>query len=56
MPSGMLCHVALVRANIPLKRQFLQEPRGITSQKMAFFMVTAVRTSDLTCVIYNFYC
>jgi hypothetical protein len=30
---------------IPLKCLFLHRPHGITSQKMAFFMVTAVKTS-----------
>jgi hypothetical protein len=27
---------------------FLQEPHGITSQKTPFFIVTAVKTSNLT--------
>jgi hypothetical protein len=45
--SEMLCHVALVRTNISEERQFLQEPHSITSQKMAFFIVTAVKTSNL---------
>jgi hypothetical protein len=31
------------------KYQFLQEPHGVTSQKMTFFIVTAVKTSNLTC-------
>jgi hypothetical protein len=82
VPSGMLCHVALVRTdlseepsasfirvtrigeigttlaatsnrrtlrrNIPLKRRFLKEPHGVTSQKTPFFIVTAVKTSNLT--------
>jgi hypothetical protein len=40
MPSsGMLCHVGLVRTDVPLKRQFSQEPYGVTFQKMAFFIV-----------------
>jgi hypothetical protein len=30
------------------KRQFLQEPHGVTSQKTAFFIVTAMKTSNLT--------
>jgi hypothetical protein len=30
------------------KRQFLQEPHGVTSQKTPFFIVTAVKTSNLT--------
>jgi hypothetical protein len=36
------------RRYVPLKRQFLQEPQGITSQKTPFFIVTAVETSNLT--------
>jgi hypothetical protein len=38
--SGMLRHVALVR--------FLQEPHGVTSQKTQFFIVTTMKTSNLT--------
>jgi hypothetical protein len=30
------------------KRQFLQEPHDVISQKTAFFIVTAVRTSNPT--------
>jgi hypothetical protein len=34
---------------IPIpKRRFLQEPHGVTSQKTPFFIVTAVKTSNLT--------
>jgi hypothetical protein len=36
---GMLGRVALVR--------FLQEPHAVTSQKTPFFIVTAVKTSNL---------
>jgi hypothetical protein len=36
----MLPRVALV--------MFLEEPQGVISQKMAFFIVTAVETSNLT--------
>jgi hypothetical protein len=37
----------MLRRNTKCHR-FLQEPHGITSQKTPFFMVTAVKTSDLT--------
>jgi hypothetical protein len=48
MPSsGMIRRVAFVRNDVPPKRQFLQEPHGV-SQKKAFFIVTAVKTSDFT--------
>jgi hypothetical protein len=30
------------------KRQILQEPHGVTSQKTPLFIVTAVKTSNLT--------
>jgi NifB/MoaA-like Fe-S oxidoreductase len=30
------------------ERQFIQEPHGVTSQKTPFFIVTAVKTSNLT--------
>jgi hypothetical protein len=29
------------------KRRFLQEPHGVTTQKTPFFIVTAVKTSNL---------
>jgi hypothetical protein len=29
-------------------RRFLQEPQGVTSQKTAFLIVTAVKTSNVT--------
>jgi hypothetical protein len=35
------------RRQVPPKRRFLQEPHGITTQKTPFFIVTAVKTSNL---------
>jgi hypothetical protein len=35
------------------KRRFLQEPHGLIPQKTPFFIVTAVKTSNLT---YDRYC
>jgi hypothetical protein len=35
-------------APVPPKRRFLQEPHGVTSQKTPFFIVTAMKTSNLT--------
>jgi hypothetical protein len=32
---------------IPPKGQFLQEPHGVTSQETPFFILTAVKTSNL---------
>jgi hypothetical protein len=34
---------------VPRKRLFLQEPHGVTSQRTPFFVVIAVKTSNLTC-------
>jgi hypothetical protein len=32
--------------------RFLQEPHGVRSQKTALFIVTAVKTTNLTTIIY----
>jgi hypothetical protein len=37
-----------MEAIVPLKRRFTQDLQGATSQKTAFFIVTAVKTSNLT--------
>jgi hypothetical protein len=37
-----------LRRFLPPKRRLLQEPHGVTSQKTAFFIVSAVKTSSLT--------
>jgi hypothetical protein len=39
---------------VPPKRRFLQEPHSVSSQKTAFFIVTAVKTSNLTCNYGNY--
>jgi hypothetical protein len=36
------------RRYVPRKRLFLHEPQGVTCQKTAFFIVTAMKTSNLT--------
>jgi hypothetical protein len=49
--SGLLRRVALVRTDVseePGASRFLQEPHGVTTQKTPFFIVTAVKTSNLT--------
>jgi hypothetical protein len=46
----MLRRVALVRTDISEERRFLQEQHGITSQKSALFIVTALKTS----ILYTF--
>jgi hypothetical protein len=55
MPSILMLHcVAVVRIDVPPKRPFLQEPHGVTSQKIAFFVVTAVKISDLAWQILDY--
>jgi hypothetical protein len=39
--------VGLWRLYIPPKRRFFQEPHCVTPQKAAFFILTAVKTSNL---------
>jgi hypothetical protein len=38
----------MMEGTYPPKRRFLQEPQSITSQKVIFFIVIAVKTSNLT--------
>jgi hypothetical protein len=45
-PCGS-CKNRWFRGCVPLLRRLLQEPHGVISQKMAFFIVTAVKTSNL---------
>jgi hypothetical protein len=49
--SGILRYVALVRTSVLEERRFLQEPHCVTSQKAAFFLVTAIKTSNLTVTV-----
>jgi hypothetical protein len=39
------------RRQVPPKRRFLQEPHGVTTQKTSSFIVTAVKTSNLTFIV-----
>jgi hypothetical protein len=44
------------RRYVPSNCRFLQEPHGVTSQKTAFVIVTAVKTSNLTSqTLLNYY-
>jgi hypothetical protein len=40
--------VTMMMEALLLKSRFLQEPHGVTSQKTSFFIVTTVKTSNLT--------
>jgi hypothetical protein len=48
VPSSPILVTLMKEVLSPLKRRFLQEPHGATSQKMPFFIVTAMNTSNLT--------
>jgi hypothetical protein len=48
VPSSPILVTLMKEAQVPPKRRFLQEPRGVTSQKTQLFIVTAVKTSNLT--------
>jgi hypothetical protein len=52
VPSSPIFVTLMKEAPVPPKRLFLQEPHGVTTQKTPFFIVTAVKTSNLT----NTYC
>jgi hypothetical protein len=47
VPSSPVLVVLMMEAQVPLKRRFLQQPHGVTSQKTPFFVVTAVKTANL---------
>jgi hypothetical protein len=46
LSSGMLRHVDLIRTDVSEQDQFLQDSNGTTSQKTAFFIVTALKISN----------
>jgi hypothetical protein len=48
VPSSPILVTLMKEALSSPKRQFLQESHGVTSQKTAFFIVTAVKISNLT--------
>jgi hypothetical protein len=48
VPSADCYGTLLMEAIVRLKRRFLQEPHGVTSKKTPFFIITAVKTSNLT--------
>jgi hypothetical protein len=50
VPSLPILVTLLMRRYVPSKRRFLQEPHGVTSQKTAVFIVTAVKTWHLKSV------
>jgi hypothetical protein len=48
VPSSLIRHPDDGGAKFLPKRRFLQEPHGVTSHTRTFFLVTAVKTSNLT--------
>jgi hypothetical protein len=48
VPSSPILISLIMEGYFPPKRRFLQEPLGVTSQKTPFFIVTPVKTSNLT--------
>jgi hypothetical protein len=48
VPSSPIVVALMMEAIRSNERWFLQEQQGVTSQKTAFFIVTAVKTSNLT--------
>jgi hypothetical protein len=48
VPNSLILSKLRWRRYFPLTRLFLHEPHGVTSKKTAFFIVTAVKTSNLT--------
>jgi hypothetical protein len=47
-PSSPVLAALMMEAYVPPKCRFSQELHSITSQKIAFFIVTAMNTSNLT--------
>jgi hypothetical protein len=48
VPSSQILVTVMMEAIRSSETRFLQEPFGVTSQKTAFFTVTAVKNSNLT--------
>jgi hypothetical protein len=48
----MRCDVGLLRTDLSKECQFLEDPHITTSQKMTFFLVTAMKTSYAISVIH----
>jgi hypothetical protein len=38
VPNSLILFILMMERHVPLKRQFLQEPHGVTSQKTAIFI------------------
>jgi hypothetical protein len=54
VPSSPILVTLMKEALSSSKNQFLQEPHGVTLQKTPFFIVIALKTSNLTKFKFNF--
>jgi hypothetical protein len=48
VPNLLILFTLMMETNIHLKHQFLKETLKVASQSTAFFIVTAVKTSNFT--------
>jgi hypothetical protein len=48
IPSSPILVTLMKEDLVPPKHRFLHEPHGVTSQQTPFFIVTSVKTSNLT--------
>jgi hypothetical protein len=56
VPSSPILVTLMKEALGSPKRRYLQEPHGLTFQKTPFFIVTGVKTSNLTFDIFKLGC
>jgi hypothetical protein len=49
VPSSPILVTLIMEAINSFETSVLKEPHGVTSQKTSFFIVTAVKTSNLSC-------
>jgi hypothetical protein len=52
VPSSLILVTLMMEALSSSETSVLQEPHGVTSQKTPFFIVTAVKTSNLTLSLF----
>jgi hypothetical protein len=51
VPISPILFTLMIERYVPPKRRFLKELHSVTSQKTAFFAVTAVKTPNLSCKV-----
>jgi hypothetical protein len=55
VPCLLILVTLMMGRYVPSKRQVLQEPHGVTSQKTAFFIVTVLKTSNLYLLFSHYF-